>query len=69
VSAFARQIGPRKVGGRYYNGYSDEEYTVLELETNRTTWPLWQITVRWKDTGRVTSHCTDWDPDKDKVMT
>lgn len=65
---WSREIGPRKVGGRYYNGQWGEEYTVLEIETNRTTWPLWQITIRWKNSGEVASHCTSWDPEKDKVL-
>lgn len=64
---FKNAIGPRKVGGRYYNGYWGEEYTVLNIETNRTSWPLWQITVRWED-GSKTSHCTAWDPDRDRVV-
>lgn len=61
------QIGPRKVGGRYYNGYSGQEYEVLNIETGRPTWPVWLITVRWAD-GHTTSHCTAWDPKRDRVL-
>lgn len=68
MSAFDREIGPRKVGGRYYCAQWDQNYTVLEIETNRTTWPTWQVTIRWDDTSEVVSHCTTWDANRDRVI-
>lgn len=66
---FKEVIGPRKVGGRYYSHCSGCEYTVLNIETNRPTWPIWQITIRWEDADRrVVKHCTAWDPDWDRVV-
>jgi hypothetical protein len=67
VSTFAREIGPQRVGGRYYCGYWGKEYDVLDIDTDRTAWPAWQITIRWED-GRETSHCTAWDADRDRVI-
>jgi hypothetical protein len=58
-------IGPRKVGGRYFSGGWRQEYDVLALsDTGRAGW---RITVRWAD-GRETSHCTAWDPRRDRVV-
>lgn len=67
--SFAREIGPRKVGGRYHCAQWGRDYTVLQIEENRPTWPLWRITIRWDDTREVVSHCTAWDPDRDRVIT
>lgn len=62
------QIGPRKVGGRYRVGTHGPEYTVLDIERGpRTSWPSWQISVRWAD-GRETSHCSRWDSGRDTVI-
>lgn len=64
---FKEVIGPREVGGRYYSHCSGREYTVINIETNRPSWPIWQITIRWED-GREASHCTAWDPDRDRII-
>jgi hypothetical protein len=64
----ARQIGPRKVGGRYRSHYGDAVYEVLAIEPGpRSTWPTWQITVRGEG-GQIRSHCTAWD-ERDQVVT
>lgn len=63
----ARQIGPRKVGGRYRSRYSGKTYEVLAIEPGpRPTWPTWQITVRGED-GQIRSHCTAWE-ERDQVI-
>lgn len=67
MSAFHREIGPRKVGGRYYCGYWGKEYDVLDIETDRTQWPPWRVVIRWED-GRESWHCTAWDKRRDKVI-
>ena len=67
MTTFDREIGPRKVGGRYHSGYWGEDYTVLDIETDRPQWPPWQITIRWDD-GRKGSHCTAWDPKRDRLL-
>lgn len=62
------QIGPRRVGGRYDHGHPDSEYEVLNVDRGpRATWPTWQITVRFTD-GRVRTHCTGWDPKRDRIV-
>lgn len=63
----ANQVGPRKVGGRYYNGYWGQEYEVLKIDDNPDSWGPWEITVRWDD-GRESTHCTGWDPERDRVI-
>lgn len=57
-------IGPRKVGGRYRNGYWGKTYTVTAIETAGTSWSM---TVRWED-GHSTTHCTAWDSRRDSVL-
>jgi hypothetical protein len=62
------QIGPRKEGGTYYNGYWGQEYTVTRIERRPVGYiGRWRITVRWAD-GHTTSHCTGWDPKRDRVV-
>jgi hypothetical protein len=61
------QVGPRKVGGRYYNGYWGQEYEVLKIDDNPDSWGPWEMTVLWDD-GRETTHCTGWDPKRDRVI-
>ncbi|WP_329521118.1 hypothetical protein [Spirillospora sp. NBC_01491] len=67
MTDFSEEIGPRKVGGRYYNGYWGQEYEVLDIETDRSSWPVWQVTIRWAD-GREAAHCTAWDTQRDRVV-
>lgn len=54
------QIGPRVVGGTYWNRYWQETYSVVAIDRNDKT-GSWSITVRWVD-GRITQHCTGWRP-------
>jgi hypothetical protein len=69
---FSDQIGPREPGGRYYSHVTGETYQVLNVETNRTAWPAWQITIRVLSgstrAGEVASHCTPWNPENDRVL-
>lgn len=67
MSVFHREIGPRKIGGRYYSHVAGKEYDVLDIETDRPQWPPWKITIRWED-GRESWHCTAWDPKWDRVI-
>lgn len=57
-------IGPRKVGGRYLNGYWRQSYTVIAI----FDWygQPWMI-VKWED-GNQTSHCTAWDERRDRIL-
>jgi hypothetical protein len=57
-------IGPRKEGGRYFNGYWGEEYTVTEIGPSG---PGQMMTVEWRD-GHQTTHCTPWDQRRDHVI-
>ncbi|MFI9206282.1 hypothetical protein [Streptomyces sp. NPDC053048] len=64
-----KQIGPRRVGGRYDYGNADSEYEVLAIERGpRPTWPTWQITARGAD-GQVREHHTGWDARRDRIIT
>ncbi|MFC5744853.1 hypothetical protein [Actinomadura rugatobispora] len=68
---FADEIGPRRVSGRYYSHVSGNEYEVLDIQTERSFWPPWQITVRLLTgdrVGDVVSHCTAWDAKRDRVL-
>lgn len=58
-------IGPRVVGGQYRSGYWQKNYTVTAIEI--TDDMTWSMTVQWED-GRVTSHCTAWNPKRDAVL-
>lgn len=63
------QVGPRAVGGRYDHGDDDSAYEVLAIDRGpRTQWPSWQITVRYQHDGRETTHCTGWDPARDRTV-
>ncbi|WP_330469322.1 P-loop ATPase (plasmid) [Streptomyces longwoodensis] len=63
----ASQLEPREVGGRYYNGYWQQEYEVLHINDKPDGWRSWEMTVRWAD-GRETTHGTAWDPKRDRVI-
>jgi hypothetical protein len=58
--------GPRVPGGRYLCGYWQEEYEVLSFGAGMCG-SDWSVTVRWAD-GRTTTHCTAWDPRRDRVI-
>ncbi|MDG5807943.1 hypothetical protein P9869_35910 [Streptomyces ossamyceticus] len=62
------QVGPRVVGARYDHGDDASAYEVLAIDRGpRRTWPTWQITVRYDRDGQDTTHCTGWNPAKDRV--
>ncbi|MEU2834898.1 hypothetical protein ABZ667_40755 [Streptomyces lavendulae] len=52
------------------HGSEDSAYEITAIEHGpRDTWPSWQITVRYAMDGRVVTHCTGWDPSRDRVIT
>ncbi len=61
----AKEIGPRRVGGRYMDSYWHQEYEVVSIEHNVPVWG-WLMTVRWVD-GQITRHCTAWGK-RDRVL-
>lgn len=59
---------PRIPGGTYRDHYWGDTYTVLTMWTDTDRWsPTW-LQCRWSD-GKVTSHCTAWDPRDTEVVT
>ncbi|MGW1037590.1 NUDIX domain-containing protein [Streptomyces antibioticus] len=67
----ATQVGPRVVGGRYNHGDAASTYEVLAIERGPRplgVWPVWDITVRFEQDGRETTHCTGWDARRDTVV-
>lgn len=54
-------IGPRVVGGQYWDCYWGKDYTVEAISGDRLS-----MTVRWA-TGEVTTHCTWWEK-RDRVV-
>ena len=65
VCEVTEQADPRTVGGRYFDGYWQEAYTVLAMWSDRyrTTW----VRVAWAVHGE-TVHCTPWDSKRDRVI-
>lgn len=68
---FGDFVGPREVGKVYRRGDDHEIYAVLDIaygtDASRAAigWNNgWSITVVGPD-GRVRTHCTRWDPDRD----
>ena len=60
------RLGPREVGGRYYSGYWQREYTVTDI-----AWlddDIWEIEIVWQDRPRRYRHWTAWDPKRDRVL-
>lgn len=55
-------IGPRIVGGTYLHGSYSEPYTVLKIRPYVHDGMPWSMTVRWHDSGVVTTHSTPWRP-------
>lgn len=75
VQATMTGVGPRVAGGRYLNGYWDEEYTVVAVHTDPddVTAVLgvpapWAITVRYDGDHQNRTHCTAWDPARDRAL-
>lgn len=65
----AKAIGPRRVGGPYSNAYWDAAYTVLAIDPGpRSSWPDWEITVQFDYQEAPMTHCTAWDPRRDRVL-
>lgn len=59
-----KNTDPRVVGGLYFCGYWQQEYTVTAIcDRDGTRW----FTVKWSD-GHQTTHCTAWDPRRDRVI-
>ena len=56
---------PRRVGGEYFCGYWGQRYTVTATQVEDGT--LW-LRCKWAD-GAMTTHCTSWDPKRDRVVT
>lgn len=56
-------IGPRRVGGRYWDGYWHRWYLVEAIYTTGrpTDHPAWWIGVLWDD-GTRSTHSTPWNP-------
>lgn len=54
------EIGPRRVGGRYWDGYWGQAYKVLDIKIDIPR-ERWSMTVQWDD-GRISTHATAWDP-------
>jgi hypothetical protein len=67
MSDTSKAIGPRVVGGRYFDGYWRQEYEVTDIQPERPDWMGWSITIRWDD-GFIAEHCTAWDERSDKVV-
>ncbi|MEU5163936.1 hypothetical protein AB0G74_30570 [Streptomyces sp. NPDC020875] len=67
----ATQIGPRVVGGRYHHGDDGSAYEVLAIEPGPRplgVWPVWEMTVRYDQGARETTHCAGWDASRDTVV-
>jgi hypothetical protein len=65
--AIADAIGPRKVGGTYERS-AFGPYTVLNICPYGHDGMPWSMTVRW-ESGAVTTHCTPWNPARDRDLT
>jgi len=66
-----QEIGPRQVGGRYWNGYWKHSYTVTDIAITVGAQPesiSWRITVQHDD-GRLITHCTAWDSYRGDALT
>lgn len=59
-SLVSKIVGPRVVGGRYFNGYWHMGYTVTDI-VDYTMSCLW-------DDGHTTTHTTAWDAKRDRVL-
>ena len=67
AQGFVRDLGPRRVGGVYRDGYWGTTYTVLAIEPSTGDWRGWEITIRRQD-GTVARHSTAWDPRRDRII-
>lgn len=63
-------IGPRVIG-TYYRSSFDDNVTVLAIDRDPPGWMLWSITEANDDElarGASRTHCTRWDPRRDRVI-
>ena len=58
-----RDLGPRRVGGRYMGGYYQQIYTVTQIVVDGYRW---SITIE-RD-GQTVTHSTAWDNRRDKEI-
>jgi hypothetical protein len=58
-----KKNGGHEVGKKYYCGYWQQVYEVLEIIENAPVWG-WQAVCKWQD-GEKNSHCTSLIPGKD----
>jgi len=66
-----KYLGPQQVGGHYHCGYWNKSYTIEHIgisDESRIPWSDWSMTVRWDDDGHTGTHCTAWDPKRDRVL-
>ena len=58
-------LGPQKVGGRYFDGYWNKEYTVTAIARDEHGYPT-SITVRDEEGTRT--HHTAWNAKRDRII-
>jgi hypothetical protein len=70
---FAELVGPRKVGGTYWDAYREMSYTVDRIFTD-LSWATgkarpfhWAMQVRWQ-VGEAVTAAFAWDSARDKVI-
>jgi hypothetical protein len=63
-TSFNKSVGPRVVGGTYFNAYWGSEYTVLAIDVDTSGW-MRSITVQ--DSEGIRSHSTAWDR-RDRIV-
>jgi hypothetical protein len=64
-------IGPRRVGTIWFSGRDHVNVNVLAVDRNPPGWELWTITevdLEGSQQGWERTHCTPWDPDRDRVI-
>ena len=60
-----KRLGPRQVGGTYYNHYWRRYYTVEQIIwVNQDHWEI----VVCDENGDRRRHCTAWDAKHDRVV-
>lgn len=56
-----RYLGPRRVGGRYIGGYSQQAYTVTQITIEGYRW-----TITVERNGETVTHSTTWNYRRDR---
>lgn len=59
-------VGPLRVGGRYFCGYWQDSYRVIDFRGGDDG-SMTRVRVQWSD-GHKTVHCTAWDYRRDSVI-